>query len=60
MTAPFGRRNPRPVYNALLALPTPSKFKPKIKLKPETDKALYAYFGSAIAVLILGAVACYS
>ena len=53
MAPPFGRKNPRPVYKALVPA-AQNKHKPKLKAEPNT--ALYAYIGGAIALLILGAV----
>jgi hypothetical protein len=53
MATSFGRKNPRPVYEAQLVLPTPSKSKPSFT----SNKSLYACIVAAIAVLILGAVA---
>jgi len=53
MAIAFGRKNPRPVHKAHVALPTPSKPKPSFT----SNKSLYACIGGAIAILILGAVA---
>ena len=56
MAPPFGRKNPRPVYKALVPA---ALNKHKSKHKPEPNTALYAYIGGAIAVLIVGAVVLY-
>ena len=52
MAAPFGRKNPRPVYKARLVPPVQSKPKPSFT----SNNSLYACIGGAIAIMILGAL----
>ena len=56
MAPPFGRKNPRPVYKALVPA---ALNKHKSTLKPEPNTALYTYIGGAIALLILGGIVLY-
>ena len=53
MAAPFGRKNPRPVYKTRLVPPVQGK--PKSSFT--SNRSLYACIGGAIAILILGAFA---
>jgi hypothetical protein len=55
MAISFGRKNPRPVYKAHLALPAPIKSKPKSSFT--SNRSFYACIVGAIAILIFGVVA---
>jgi hypothetical protein len=57
MAAPFGRKNPRPVYKTLLEPPTLRKSKPKAKQHFTSNNSLYACTAGAIVFLILGVMA---
>jgi hypothetical protein len=51
---PFGRKNPRPVYEELPTPPMASKSTPKPNFT--SNRSLYACIGAAIAVLVLAAL----
>jgi len=54
MAAPFGRKNPRPVYEARLA---PPALKAKPKPSFTSNNSLYACIVGAVALLVLAALA---